>query len=138
MSEREAVLFANSAFYHAFSTRDFDGMVRIWSKTQPLTCIHPGWDILYGREAVLEAWRGIMQRRPEGLHMTPRNERVIIQGDTAIVVCIEEVTAPRFLSATNIFVREGSTWCMVHHHAGPAVIDPASLEPADKPRGPIN
>jgi hypothetical protein len=36
----------------------------------------------------------------------------------AFVVCVETLSGGR-LAATNVFVREGGEWRIVHHHAGP-------------------
>ena len=39
-------------------------------------------------------------------------------GDTAYVLCFEEVDGT-YLLATNVFIRDGGVWRMVHHQAGP-------------------
>jgi len=53
------------------------------------------------------------------------------------VTCIEQIKDERgqseFLTATNVFVRNGQTWDMVHHQAGPVNLDPQSLEDEEKP-----
>ena len=56
MSEHAAVNFANEAFYVAFSTRDLEAMDALWARQAPVTCIHPGWNALTGRDAVMESW----------------------------------------------------------------------------------
>ena len=60
MSDHQAVLFANEAFYHAFADRDFGAMTALWSDSAPLTCIHPGWGMLDGREDIFESWSAII------------------------------------------------------------------------------
>lgn len=139
MSDHDAVLFANSAFYTAFSGRDQDAMSDVWSKTKPVSCIHPGWNIIYGRDEVLRSWQGIL-RNPNSPKVKVHNERVTISGETAVVTCIEELNGRQFCVSTNIFVREGSTWRLVHHQGGPANVDPRALEPSEdeRPRGPMN
>ncbi|MBL8642714.1 MAG: nuclear transport factor 2 family protein [Rhodospirillaceae bacterium] len=139
MAERDAVLFANSAFYTAFSTRDLEAMDEAWSSAKPISCIHPGWNILYGRDEVLRSWHGIM-RNPNSPKVKTHNERVVICGEMAVVTCVEELNGRQFAIATNVFVKEGHTWRLVHHQAGPANVDPASLEPSEdeRPRGPVN
>jgi hypothetical protein len=42
MPEQAAVLFANDAFYIAFTTRDPNAMNDIWARSVPATCVHPG------------------------------------------------------------------------------------------------
>ena len=39
-------------------------------------------------------------------------------GDAAFVTCGESV-GNNLLAATNLFVREGMAWRLVHHHASP-------------------
>ena len=53
MPDREALLFANEAFYLAFADRDMEAMETTWSATTPVACIHPGWGVLTGRDEVL-------------------------------------------------------------------------------------
>ena len=50
MPEHAAVLFANDVFYLAFANQDFEAMQSIWAAKTPVTCIHPGWDVLSDRE----------------------------------------------------------------------------------------
>lgn len=139
MSDHDAVLFANAAFYAAFSSRDQQAMQAAWSKTKAVSCVHPGWNIMYGRDEVLQSWQGIL-RNPNAPTVKVHNERVMVSGDTAVVTCIEELNERQFCVATNIFIREGSTWHMIHHHGGPANVDRQALEPSEdeRPRGPMN
>ena len=139
MSERDAVLFANTAFYAAFSRRDTDAMDDLWSAAHPVSCIHPGWSILYGRTDVLKSWHGILHN-PKAPQIKPRNEHVEMIGDLAVLTCIEELSGPQYLVATNVFVREGSVFRLIHHQAGPANVDPQALEPSEdeRPHGPMN
>lgn len=60
MSDHQAILFSNEAFYQAFAERDMDAMDAIWADDDAVACIHPGWQPLEGREAVLESWRAIL------------------------------------------------------------------------------
>ncbi len=51
--------------------------------------------------------------------MSYSNAVASIYGDTAVVICYE--TFPEaLLVATNVFVREDSTWKIVHHQSGGA------------------
>jgi ketosteroid isomerase-like protein len=116
MSDREAVLFANEAFYLAFQAKDISAMADAWAHEAPVTCIHPGWSMLEGRESVLESWRGIFEggNSPD---IVCRGPQAFIYGDAATVICFEAVGGG-FLIATNIFVREGGRWKIIHHQAG--------------------
>ncbi len=60
MDERNAILFANEAFYRAFADRDGAAMEDAWSRDQRITCIHPGWPPLTGRDEVMQSWLGIL------------------------------------------------------------------------------
>tara|TARA_Y100000739_G_C20405934_1_gene372291 strand:- start:5 stop:409 length:405 start_codon:yes stop_codon:yes gene_type:complete len=125
MSEREAVLFANDAFYLCFTGEDADGMDTLWALNAPVTCIHPGWEALHGRKAVLESWRSIIAGGAPKIRC--REPEVAIYGDFANVICFEEMDGG-FLIATNTFVREDKQWKMVHHQAGPTRGKPAEEE----------
>jgi len=121
MTERAAgttaLLAANEAFYRAFVRGDIEEMENLWSGTASVACIHPGWNALRGREAVLASWRSIM-----GSGQIPRvvcaNPTVHIVGEAGFVLCEERVGAA-VLIATNIFALEGDAWKMVHHHSAP-------------------
>jgi hypothetical protein len=127
MAENEAVLFANEAFYRAFCDGDLAAMDAVWASDVPVTCIHPGWNTLEGREAVMASWRAIMEsaNRPE---ISSVGGAAKVYGDSAVVTCYEAV-GEGYLVATNIFVREAGAWKMVHHQAGPT--PPPSLDASD-------
>jgi len=134
MSERDAVLFANEAFYVAFQLRDMAAMEDAWAHQAQVTCIHPGWSMLVGRNAVLESWQGIFEggNAPDIVCRAPQ---VYVYGEAATVLCFEEVGGG-FLIATNVFVREGGRWRMVHHQAGPTNGEPSAE--TETPTGNIN
>lgn len=134
MSEHNAVLFANEAFYAAFASRDAAAMEDAWAATAPVSCIHPGWEALHGREEVMASWRSIL----DGEHAPAiefRAPRAHIYGGAAVVVCFEEI-AGDYLIATNVFTREDGRWRMVHHQAAPTSGAPS--EDAETERGPVN
>ena len=113
------VLAANTRFYRAFSEGDFTAMAALWAQEAPVACFHPGQPLLLGLHAVLRSWREILK---PGAPLKLRGEepRVQLFGDMAIVYCYEAAgDQPPHLAATNVFLREGSSWRMVHHHAGP-------------------
>lgn len=131
MSQHAAVLFANEAFYLAFRNRDVAAMEALWSHHPAVACIHPGWQALIGREAVLESWRAILggSNAPA---IRPRAARASLVGETGLVLCYEEIEgSDGLLIATNIFLREGATWKLVHHQAGPTPLTPEQVEEPD-------
>ncbi len=128
MSDKQAILFANEAFYQAFADGDVAAMEAVWSRAAPVSCIHPGWDLIAGRDEVMESWRAILEgpNRPAIHH---HGGEVFVHGDTAFVVCYEALDQG-FLIATNLFVRENGSWLMVHHQAGPTA--PPDLDESDE------
>jgi len=78
-AERE-VLEANAAFYAAFEQRDPEAMDALWAREAPVACLHPGWEPLFGREAVVGSWRRILleaarRRRSVASGLRPRGRR---------------------------------------------------------------
>jgi len=119
MSEENAVLFANEAFYLAITSRDVEAMKQVWAE-DPVACLHPGWAALVGRADVLESWDRILSH--DGApKIICREPRVLLHGEVAVVVCYEQID-DQFLVATNIFRRAQRQWRMVHHQAGPTTL----------------
>lgn len=111
------MLAANDAFYRAFNERDLEAMDTLWAQTVSVTCIHPGWNRITGRETVIESWRGILSN-PGQPRVVTGGAAVTELGDTAIVTC-RELVGSSPLTATNIFVYEFGQWRLIHHHSGP-------------------
>jgi ketosteroid isomerase-like protein len=127
VSDQISVLFANEAFYAAFANRDFGAMREIWSSSPAVTCIHPGWAPIIGRQDVLRSWQAILSN-PQSPLIICSNASAYVIRDVAYVLCHEHVEQTA-LVATNVFVRESGGWKMVHHQAGPS--PPPSADPAD-------
>lgn len=115
MLDVERVLAANAAFYAAFAARDVATMETLWAQRVPVACIHPGWQPLLGRGAVLESWRDIMGN-PSSPPIRCSNPVVHVVGGTALVICTERFPGAE-LVATNVFVEEDGAWKLVHHQA---------------------
>jgi ketosteroid isomerase-like protein len=119
MTDQDAVLAANLAFYRAFTARDLAGMDAIWARSAPVACLHPGWAALTDREAVMASWEAILTN-PNAPRVACFDVRVFLYGDTALVLCEEELTGGT-LAASNLFIREDDAWRIVHHQAGQIV-----------------
>jgi hypothetical protein len=130
--DHDAVLFANEAFYRAFATRDLAAMEDIWARHLPVACIHPGWAPLRGRAEVMRSWQRILAN-PESPAIACHDAHATVFGDSALVVCFEAV-ADGYLVASNLFVRQGAVWKLVHHQAGPTSGQPED-EPAEEGSG---
>jgi ketosteroid isomerase-like protein len=115
------VLLANESFYRAFAGRDVEGMDEVWARRASVACVHPGWQPLKGRDAVMASWRGIL-RGPGVPDITCTDATCHVVGDSAFVICIERLDVGA-LVATNVFVREDGAWRIIHHHAGPIADD---------------
>lgn len=112
-----AVLAANRTFYAAFNRRDIRGMEECWAERTPISCIHPGWAPLFGRQAVMASWRAIFgSAEPPQIEMD--EPHAVVVGSTAFVVCSEHL-GEAIIVATNVFVEEEGVWRLAHHHGGP-------------------
>jgi ketosteroid isomerase-like protein len=133
MTDSDAVLAANLEFYRAFTTRDVAAMEALWAKRAPVACVHPGWPALADRQAIIESWRSILGN-PEAPRIACYDERVLLYGDTALVVCEEELDGGT-LVASNFFVREEGAWRIAHHQAGQLVARRSPPRRAGPPPG---
>ena len=113
----EQVLAANDAFYTAFNRKDIAAMDAVWSRSPEAGCIHPGWNLIRGRDEVIDSWAGILGN-PNQPRIVVGGASATILGDVAIVVC-RELVAGSPLAATNIYVREDGAWKLLHHQSGP-------------------
>lgn len=125
-SEQAAVLFANDAFYVAFSNNDIGAMEDLWSEDARVSCVHPGWNTIAGRNQVMASWAAVLAD-PGSAGIEPLNPFATIHGDIALVVC-HEIYPEGYLIATNVFKLENGEWKMVHHQAGRAPPPPESDE----------
>ena len=116
----EEVLSTNAAFYEALATGDLGLMKKVWSNTDDVTCIHPGWGSILGRQSVMRSWETILQSPPQIACTEPRG---FVSGDSAYVIAYENLGEGRLI-ATNLFRLEDDAWKMIHHQAG--VARPAS------------
>ena len=115
--EDEVILFANEAFYTAFSSGDVDAMDKLWAHEHPCACLHPGAPPLMDREEIMMSWQHILaDTGVTSIEM--HSAKVIASGDVALVVCIEAL-AGGALVATNGFILEDGQWRMILHQAGP-------------------
>ena len=115
--ETSSALAANEEFYLAFNQKNLAAMDNLWAKSDQTSCTHPGWNVLQGRDAVLESWHSILSN-PDQPRIVVGAASVTLAGDAAVVLC-RELVAGSPLTATNIFVRESDEWKLLHHQSGP-------------------
>lgn len=125
MTERDAVLQANAAFYQAFESLDLARMEEVWLSAPYITCVHPGWQLLTGWGPVMESWRRIFEGTLE-MRFALADVRVETRGEVAWVVLTEGIDSRHRdgkvearVQATNVFEHRAGRWMLVHHHGSP-------------------
>lgn len=114
---------ANARFYRAFEALDLAEMDRVWAHGEHVRCVHPGWALLEGWEAVRQSWEAIFKGSGE-MRFSLGDVQARVTSDTGWVTCAENILsqvrgniAVTALVATNVFERQGGEWRMVLHHA---------------------
>ena len=134
------VLEANERFYRALNALDLGGMERLWSHGSFVRCVHPGWELIVGWDAVRASWEGIFRNSSGGPAHSVETADVSVHVVSGLgwVSCIERITLPgrsaSLAVATNLFERseeEGARFQMILHHASliPLVIAEAMDSP---------
>jgi ketosteroid isomerase-like protein len=129
------VIEANARFYRAFESLDIELMAEVWARGEHVKCVHPGWGLLSGWDAVKASWELIFSNTRE-IRFTLTEVRVHVRNPLAWVVLTEnlmsraqdDVTATSVL-ATNIYEKTDGAWKMIHHHASHVFSSRAALDP---------
>lgn len=125
LSDKEAVLAANEAFYHAFSNRDLKEMSLLWWQGSTGLCIHPGGQVLTGWETIRNSWESIFGNT-NSFEIDIEIIKVEVDQALAYIVVQEtvlqssrgrKVKAPSI--ATNIFQKMAKKWYLISHHGSP-------------------
>jgi ketosteroid isomerase-like protein len=123
LTASDTVTSANAAFYRAFEALDLPAMEELWAHGDHVKCVHPGWPMLSGWQAVRASWEAIFANTHE-MRFTLTDVQVAPAGDLAWVTCTENILSESdgrvgvtSILATNIFERGPGGWRMVHHHA---------------------
>jgi hypothetical protein len=117
MTEKDAIIATNAAFYAAFAAGNIDDVVRLWADDVEISCVHPGWPAIVGHAAVIRSWREILDN-PTRPHIVCAEPYAIIDVDSGRVLCIEVVNGTA-LAACNNFRRIKGAWRLVHHQSSP-------------------
>ena len=114
---------ANARFYRAFESLDLAEMEAVWAKRAHVKCVHPGWPLLAGWEAVRASWEAIFKNTAE-IRFSLTDVSVRVDAGLAWVTCTENILSQAggkisvtSVLATNLFERAGDRWLMIHHHA---------------------
>jgi ketosteroid isomerase-like protein len=141
MSDNQAVLAANQAFYRAFEQKDLDALGSIWLKGENCVCIHPGRPPLKGWDSIAASWREIFDNT-ESIQLTTETISAGASGNIAYVVLLEKLSQliqGRSVDvqsiATNVFARTPEAWRLVHRHGSPVLpmVSPDQPPPGQRP-----
>ena len=120
----DAVRAANQAFYDAHEQRDMTAMSELWEQSDRAVCVHPGWPILRGWDAVGGSWARILSG-PGRNQFILTNLDISVQGDVAWVTVDENLVdgaATGTVAATNVFCRnDHGAWKLTLHHGSPVM-----------------
>jgi ketosteroid isomerase-like protein len=122
-NDRSEIEEANARFYRAFEAQDLAEMDRVWAHGEHVRCVHPGWALLEGWDAVRQSWEAIFMGSGE-MRFSLGDVQARVSGDLGWVTCAENILsqargniAVTTLITTNVFERHGGDWRMVLHHA---------------------
>jgi ketosteroid isomerase-like protein len=128
MGDEKELHQLNLLFYRCLETHDMACMETLWLQEDWVRCIHPGWDVLVGWEAIRDSWDRIFSSTT-WMRVTPTDVQIQVLGQAAIVTCSENITTSEngaldvaVAQATNVFVRTEEGWRMIVHHASPAPV----------------
>ena len=112
VSDADDVDEANARFYRAFETLDITEMDQVWVHGEHARCVHPGWPLLCGWDAVRTSWQRIFDNTEE-MRFTLSEVTVNVGGDLAWVTCTENILSEvgervsvTAILATNVFERD--------------------------------
>ncbi|MBW2455623.1 MAG: nuclear transport factor 2 family protein [Deltaproteobacteria bacterium] len=131
-SPERNLLEANLAFYEALTARDLEGMARLWSDAERVSCVHAGWQVLHGRRQVMASWRALLSDAAHPL-LRCEDARAVVIDQVGLVTCAEKLPDGA-RAATNLFALERGIWKLVHRHVGLVSRDtlpPESAPPRD-------
>lgn len=117
---------ANERFYRAFESLDITQMAAVWVQAERAKCVHPGWYLLSGWEAIRQSWEDIFANT-DYMRFVITDVSVHLYSRVAWVTCVENLSdAPDTLQiarilATNMYEHTGDEWRIVHHHASPVM-----------------
>jgi ketosteroid isomerase-like protein len=128
---------AEAAFYEALEAADLEAMMETWAEDEDIVCVHPGGPRLSGYDQVRASWAQLFGSGQKlKVHLT---NQVVLSGMMLSIHSVHEnilvpgETRPRPpVAATNVYLRTGSGWRMLLHHASP--VPQAPQRQSDSPK----
>jgi ketosteroid isomerase-like protein len=139
VSDVDRILELNEDLYAAFESADLDQMDGLWARGElspSVSCVHPGWPLLRGREEVMRSWAMIMANT-EYIQFVITDVELSLAGDVAVLTCVENIITagdededgrsdPTTFAgakgvATNVFRRTGDGWRLWVRHGSPVL-----------------
>ena len=124
-TEEEKVLEANQNFYTSLQDLSLEEMEAVWLQEEWVKCVHPGWNMLEGWEAVRESFQHIFENT-HFMRIAVGLQSLRVENSTAWLCCTEKISSAAegrfdsaYVQATNIFERRQGAWYLVLHHASP-------------------
>ena len=121
--DEEKVVEANKNFYRALQSLDLEAMESVWLPEEWVRCLHPGWDMLEGWEAVRESWQQIFEST-KFLRVSVGVQWVRVEKEAAWICCTERISSAAegrfetaYVQSTNLFMLRGGNWRLILHHA---------------------
>ncbi|MCY3986172.1 MAG: nuclear transport factor 2 family protein [Candidatus Dadabacteria bacterium] len=121
--EKDQVIKANKKFYDALNRYDIELIGSVWLTDGRAKCVHAGWPIIRGWEAVRESWKSIFETGGFD-HVDISDFFVEVKENSAWLNCVERATysiddrrVVVLAQATNIFELTEGEWKMALHHA---------------------
>jgi ketosteroid isomerase-like protein len=111
-------------------------MESVWLQEEWVRCLHPGWEILEGWDAVRESWQQIFENT-KFLRVSVALQFIRVEKAMAWICCTEKISSATdgrfetaYVQATNIFRQQNGDWYLVHHHGShlPSPLNKAASE----------
>src|SRR5205823_15067533 len=87
----EQVKRANERFYRAFESLDISKMASVWVQAERAKCVHPGWSLLSGWDAIRQSWEAIFANT-EYMRFVITEVVVHLSGRVAWVTCMADLS----------------------------------------------
>ncbi len=122
-NDKENIIRTNKKFYDARNRYDLDLIEGVWVNDIRAKCVHAGWPIIFGWEAIKESWKTIFETGGFD-HVDISDFFVEVKENSSWLNCIERATYSvenrrivMLAQVTNIFELLDGEWKMALHHA---------------------